>query len=306
MEKVKVAKPKEEKWVDGKALKDFGLAVKNKIDGKISKNGDTMTGNLAISKDGDTRITFKDTSTKTTKLELVRTANDDIYLENYTTRKYLKLKADGSTELMADNLNTTSKEVIGAINEMNDTKIAKTTKITVTDFDLLTSEGHFNAMVDANTPNSPEVDPYSCDIIILGTNDIILQIVILTLDKVHLRRKLRTSWGKWEKLVTTASKEFLGNTGVSSIQYIQDDITKEKGKGYFDKTTGEMYICLVTTDEKNVTKGKFELASNIENRYRISKIEERLGIYSPISKINSISVSRDEGSTSPSLEYSEK
>lgn len=117
---------------------------------------------------------------------------------------------------------------------------------------------------------------------------------------------VNSGWTEWTELMTDRSKLFLGNTGISRTQYIQDNITKEKGKGYFDKTTGELYICLATTDEKDVIKGKFELASNIENRYRIAKIEERLGIYSPISKITSISVSRDEGSTSPSLEYSEK
>lgn len=93
--------------------------------------------------------------------------------------------------------------------------------------------------------------------------------------------------------------------GVDEAIYIQDNVTKEKGKGYIDKVTGGVYICLVTTNDRDVVKGKFELASNIESRYRIAKIEERLGIYYPTYKITSISVSRDEGSTSPLLEYSE-
>ena len=96
---------------------------------------------------------------------------------------------------------------------------------------------------------------------------------------------------------------FLGNSGVSSIIYIQDAGEKTAGNGYVDKTTGQLYLCKTTNSDTSVTNN-FVLATNIENRNRISIIEEKLGIYHPVGKISTISVSRDENSSSPTLSFS--
>lgn len=107
----------------------------------------------------------------------------------------------------------------------------------------------------------------------------------------------------WEQILTSNNKLFLGNAGVSKIIYIQDAGEKTAGNGYVDKTTGQLYLCKVTTTDTSVTD-KFLLATNIENRDRISVIEEKLGIYHPVGKISTISVSRDENSSSPILSFS--
>lgn len=94
-----------------------------------------------------------------------------------------------------------------------------------------------------------------------------------------------------------------GTAGISSVTYIQDSGTKTQGQGYIDKSTGQLYLCKTTNSDTSVTSN-FVLATNIENRDRISVIEEKLGIYHPVGKISTISVSRDENSSSPILSFS--
>ncbi len=56
-----------------------------------------------------------------------------------------------------------------------------------------------------------------------------------------------------------------GNSGVDSIRYIQDSITKEAGKGYTDKTTGKLYRCIKQAPASITTPNAeyFEPADNI-------------------------------------------
>ena len=95
----------------------------------------------------------------------------------------------------------------------------------------------------------------------------------------------------------------LGNSGIEVISYIQTVGTKYVGYGYIDNVTNKLYRCINTTEDTDVTTN-FELATNIDNSSRLALIEERLGIYSPVGKIQSISVSRNEDSSSPILTYS--
>lgn len=95
----------------------------------------------------------------------------------------------------------------------------------------------------------------------------------------------------------------LGNSGIEVISYIQTVGTKYLGYGYMDSVTNKLYRCVNTTEDTDVTTN-FELATNIDNSSRLALIEERLGIYSPVGKIQSISVSRNEDSSSPLLTYS--
>lgn len=108
---------------------------------------------------------------------------------------------------------------------------------------------------------------------------------------------------KIKQVMHENNKLFLGNSGISSVIYIQDAGEKTAGNGYVDKTTGQLYLCKTTNLDTSVTSN-FVLATNIENRDRISVIEDKLGIYYPVDKISTISVSRDENSSSPILSFS--
>lgn len=114
---------------------------------------------------------------------------------------------------------------------------------------------------------------------------------------------LKTENKNITKAINEVYNNQLGNSGVSKIIYIQDEGEKTAGNGYVDKTTGQLYLCKTTNSDTSVTD-KFVLATNIENRDRISVIEEKLGIYYPVGKISTISVSRDENSSSPNLSFS--
>lgn len=116
-------------------------------------------------------------------------------------------------------------------------------------------------------------------------------------------KDLKTENKNITKAINEVYDSQLGTQGISSIIYIQDTGEKTAGNGYVDKTTGSLYLCKVTTTDTSVTD-KFLLATNIENRDRISIIEEKLGIYHPVGKISTISVSRDENSSSPTLSFS--
>jgi hypothetical protein len=127
-----------------------------------------------------------------------------------------------------------------------------------------------------------------------------------TNDSIGIRKTPNYKSDAWEEIyeiLSTKSKPFLGSLGISKITYIQDEGTKTLGNGYVDKTTGKLYRCVNTTTDTAVTTN-FELSTNIDNSSRLALIEERLGIYSPVGKIQSISVSRNEDSSSPALTYS--
>ena len=56
-----------------------------------------------------------------------------------------------------------------------------------------------------------------------------------------------------------------GNSGIASVIYIQDVGTKTYGKGYIDKETGELYMCIVESTESVDVDENFRLATNIAN-----------------------------------------
>lgn len=106
---------------------------------------------------------------------------------------------------------------------------------------------------------------------------------------------------------TSKNLELLkGNSGIKDVFYIQDAGTKEIGKGYVDKVTKELYICLVENSDTDIKLGKFELATNIENRFRLMRLEQKLGVYQPVYGIKELKVSRDENNSSTSLTYTQK
>ena len=89
--------------------------LKAEIDGKFSKSGGGLSGSISIRNDTNPVVNF-DTATGSYQ-GFVGRQPDSIILYNNISKKYISLGDDGSGVFHATNLNTTSKEVIGAINE---------------------------------------------------------------------------------------------------------------------------------------------------------------------------------------------
>lgn len=68
----------------------------------------------------------------------------------------------------------------------------------------------------------------------------------------------------WEQILTSNNKLFLGNAGINKVTYIQDAGQKVKGFGYIDKATGKLYKAKETNNDVTVTSN-FEPADNINN-----------------------------------------
>jgi hypothetical protein len=74
---------------------------------------------------------------------------------------------------------------------------------------------------------------------------------------------LKTKNKNITKAINEVYNNQLGNSGISSIIYIQDAGQKTAGNGYVDKTTGQLYLCKTTNSDTSVTSN-FVLATNIE------------------------------------------
>lgn len=96
-------------------------------DGKVSKNGDTMTGDLAISSSNNPSLIMKYQNDKKAIFNY-NTTYKRLTIHNPTSVQEIRLQDDGSTYIDAKNLATKSKEVIGAINELNSGKENKIDK----------------------------------------------------------------------------------------------------------------------------------------------------------------------------------
>ena len=81
--------------------------------------------------------------------------------------------------------------------------------------------------------------------------------VVKKLDKGNVSEEFDTA-EKIEKLLK-------GNSGITDIIYIQDAGTKTYGKGYIDKETGELYMCIVESTDSVDVDSNFMLATNIKN-----------------------------------------
>ncbi|HBJ77938.1 hypothetical protein [Fusobacterium sp.] len=92
--------------------------LKAEIDGKVSKSGGALSGNISIRNDTNPVVNF-DTATGSYQGFVGRQSNS-IRLYNNISKKIISLGDDGSGVFHATNLNTTSKEVVGAINELDE------------------------------------------------------------------------------------------------------------------------------------------------------------------------------------------
>ncbi len=94
-------------------------------EGKLSKNGDTMNGQLKIAIDSkrgaDSVLLYRDGVWVGT----FGAGADDFFIANAQSHKTIQLKNNGECFYPADNLPTEAKEVVGAITELKNNKLEK-------------------------------------------------------------------------------------------------------------------------------------------------------------------------------------
>lgn len=176
-------------------------------------------------------------------------------------------------------LQTNSKEIVGAINESLWHTKPKSVGNTSTQSDLndLTDLGFYRSQsannLWLNLPNNLTKASFFLEVI--GGNveyGVIHQIISFTVKNTRYIRwgTKNTSgmgkpneWGEWQEILTSDSRLFLGNSGISKVVYIQDEGTKTQGQGYIDKSTGQVYLCLETNTDTTITN-KFMSITNVE------------------------------------------
>lgn len=286
---------------------------------------DTHTGKKKSELDAyeETKEGELNTFTSTKKTEITNHTNTKKgELDTYTTQKKEEITTHTDSEIERINadselakkqnitdsrLQTESKEIVGAINESLWKIVAKQINNN-DDLNNYKTSGMFMSKSSSfnilNKPKDFRGDGELFLSVFALAPSIVKQVIYNYVNNQTFERRWNTdNWSEWAEILNNDSKLFLGTSGISSVTYIQDSGTKTQGQGYVDKTTGQLYLCKVTTTDTSVTD-KFLLATNIENRDRISVIEEKLGIYHPVGKISTISVSRDENSSSPNLGFS--
>ena len=106
-----------------KKIEDKIKEAKRTADGKVSKAGDTMTGQLVIDTSEDSILLKEKGVNKCAIGNLYSGSAAGIY--NHAAGKGIVLRNDGRVSIDAGNLNTNSKEVVAAINELNKDKLNK-------------------------------------------------------------------------------------------------------------------------------------------------------------------------------------
>lgn len=117
-DKIKIAQNTANDKLNKDGYNGTAQTLKNDIDGKVSKSGDTMTGSLTI-KSNLNHIECKD-SKNAIKVHIGYSENNSYaFMYNNISSNQLKLYDDGRTELLASNLVGEAKDVITAINNSN-------------------------------------------------------------------------------------------------------------------------------------------------------------------------------------------
>lgn len=98
--------------------------LKADIDNKVSKSGDTMTGVLTISNSKYPEVIFNNSELAAVGYSV---GGKSAYLRAAKGTSGLSIYSDNTAKLQANNLNTKNKEVVAAINELNDNKLDKGT-----------------------------------------------------------------------------------------------------------------------------------------------------------------------------------
>ena len=172
-------------------------------------------------------------------------------------------------------LQTGSKEIVGAINESLWKIVAKQigNSSTVTDLNTIYERGFYTSTSNANKfSNAPESSMGAFELTVssaTGTKAYTTQLIKSIINNNYYVRTQKggvgnpVSWTNWEQIFTSNNKLFLGNAGIPEVTYIQAAGKKIAGNGYVDRTTGQLYLCKLTTTDTSVTSN-FVLATNIE------------------------------------------
>lgn len=241
--------------------------------------------------------------------------DNDIQLNVYdgvdstsTTRagsaRQIKLLNENKQDKTDNTLNTTSKEIVGAINEINrygfDGAGNGTLRIENPNPNNIKNTGllYLANIADSEYKKLYPVD--SADFYAIHLNYNVnagaLQImqsarggkVDLYTRVANVRPGVEQNepiYTEWESILTSNNKLFLGNAGISKVTYIQDAGTKTINQGYIDKDTGKLYRAKETNTDVTVTS-KFELADNISNSQKVSGRATTL--YSGIVTLNQV------------------
>lgn len=93
------------------------------VENKVSKSGDTITGQLVINGSNANQLEIQVNGKNVGRVYAGTDNGTGLY--NLITGNIMKLHGDGSATIQANNLHTSSKEVIAAINEINSNKVSK-------------------------------------------------------------------------------------------------------------------------------------------------------------------------------------
>ena len=120
---------------------------------KFNVTGGDLEGNLTIKKDGLKTFKFIDSATNDYGEITCDGGTGDMYIKNRRSNKTILMDVSGNTTIDANNLQTSSKEVIGAINELKEVKLNKQSeRLTTTAKDVIGAINEINAKdVDTST-----------------------------------------------------------------------------------------------------------------------------------------------------------
>lgn len=170
-------------------------------------------------------------------------------------------------------LQTTSKEIVGAINEsLYRVNWLKIKDLEYPDLLQLRKPGfyEFSSKTMVGRPDNVEngflIIP-AIDYNGSGSGRVQIAIERTGQGRIFTRTIYDDIAQEWQEVLFCNSKLFLGNAGITAIKYIQENAIKEANKGYIDKTTGELYYCYKRTPENVVTPDRnyFYKATNIDN-----------------------------------------
>lgn len=263
--------------------------LKNAIDKKVSKNGDTMTGTLTINIDesnGNNSVILKN---KNKLRAILGCDNNSFFIYDETYGRILDFNS-GDLILKAQNLKTIKKDMVGAINELKDNEWKINWKNIgsqdlTTDLDTINEDGYYLSSYYYNKfKHLPDGVGGAFMLIVGGLSSSSISAYRIQYLRDYRNNKMFTRvnnagptepamWTDWVEILTQDSNWFLGTQGLEKLHYIQDNKVKEEGKGYIDKTTGKPYRCIKQAPVNIITPNAeyFVPADNISNSKHFTK-----------------------------------
>ena len=226
--------------------------LKTEIDGKVNRAGDTMLAMLNFQGE-NIGVSFlkKD---KTYVGSIYGTETGNVYIKNLLSNKNIVLYNDGTATYPAENLNTTSKEVIAALNEVNGLVQNKSGKFvydkttSYPDVNNLKEPGVYFLNNDVLCPNSPDRNRA---MMIVSNANYPMQVWFPYFKQgvFYIRNWTGSAWSEWEK---SSSLE-----GARNKYIIKDMTINFNGSGtqtfYFNNAFPNACLGVIPTDIQNVS-----------------------------------------------------